>query len=121
MAWSRRRDMTSDSNSTGLANAALIRSGYDAFSKGDIPGALAVFAEDIMWHVPGRGPLSRDYHGHAEVLEFFRHFMELSGGTFRIAIDDILAKDDRVVVLCTESAERDGKNWSSPQRFTSGP
>lgn len=107
--------MTSDSNSTGLANAALIRSGYDAFSKGDIPGALAVFAEDIMWHVPGRGTLSRDYHGHAEVLEFFRHVMELSGGTFRIAIDDILAKEHRVVVLCTESGERDGKNWSSPQ------
>jgi ketosteroid isomerase-like protein len=107
--------MTSHSNSTGLANAALIRSGYDAFSKGDIPGAFAVFAEDIMWHVPGRGPVSRDYHGHAEVLEFFRHFMELSGGTFRIAIDDILAKDDRVVVLCTESGERDGKSWSSPQ------
>ena len=68
------------------SNAALIKSGYDAFARGDLQGALAVFAEDILWHVPGRGPLSRDYRGHAEVLGFFQHFMELSHGTFRIQV-----------------------------------
>ena len=41
-------------------NAALIKSGYDAFARGDLQGAFAVFAEDILWHIPGRGPLSRD-------------------------------------------------------------
>ena len=60
------------------SNAALIKSGYDAFASGDLQGALAVFAEDILWHIPGRGPLSRDYRGHAEVLGFFQHFMQLS-------------------------------------------
>jgi uncharacterized protein len=49
------------------------------------------------------------------VLGFFERFMSLSGGTFRIQLDDILAKDDRVVVRCTESAERAGHSWSSPQ------
>jgi len=53
------------------SNAALIISGYEAFSRGDIQSVLAVFAEDILWHVPGRGPLSRDYRGHTEVLGFF--------------------------------------------------
>jgi ketosteroid isomerase-like protein len=96
-------------------NAALIGSAYAAFSRGDIPAAFAIFAEDILWHVPGRGPLSRDYRGHAQVMGFFQHFMELSGGTFRIQIDDILAKGDRVIVLCTESARRGGRSWSSPQ------
>jgi ketosteroid isomerase-like protein len=60
------------------ANAALIRSGYEAFARGDVAGALAVFADDILWHVPGRGPLSGDDRGHAQVLEFFGHFMRLS-------------------------------------------
>lgn len=100
---------------TVQSNAALIKSGYDAFARGDIQGAFAVFAEDILWHIPGRGPLSRDYRGHAEVLGFFQHFMELSHGTFRIQVDDILAKGDRVVVLCTESAQRGDRSWSSPQ------
>ena len=97
------------------ANVALIKSAYDAFSRGDIPTAIAAFAEDIFWHVPGRGPLSSDYRGRAEVLGFFGHFMELSGGTFRLQVDDVLAKGDRVVVLCTESAQRGGRRWTAPQ------
>jgi uncharacterized protein len=83
--------------------ADLIRSAYDAFSRGDIAGAFAVFAKDIRWHMPGRGPLSRDYRGHAEVQGFFQHFMELSSGTFRLQVDHILAEGDVVVVLCTDS------------------
>jgi ketosteroid isomerase-like protein len=97
------------------ANAALVMQGYEAFGRGDVQGALAVFDENISWHIPGRGPLSRDYRGHAEVLGFFARFMELSGGTFRIQIDEIFAKGDRVIVLCTESAQRGGRYWSSPQ------
>jgi uncharacterized protein len=100
---------------TADANGALIKSAYDAFSRGDVQGAIAAFADDIFWHVPGRGPLSRDYRGRAEVLGFFGHFMELSGGTFRLQVDEVLAKGDRVVVLCTESARRGGRSWSSPQ------
>ena len=57
----------------------------------------------------------RDYRGHEEVLGFFQHFMELSGGTFHIRVDDVLANDERVIALVTESAERKGRRWSSPQ------
>ena len=96
-------------------NAALIRNAYDAFSRGDIDAVMAVFAPDIAWHVPGRGPLSRDYHGHAEVLGFFGHFMQLSNGTFRLRVDEVLVRGDRVVVLCTESAQRGGRSWTAPQ------
>ncbi len=97
------------------ANSALIKSAYEAFSRGDTQSVFAVFAENILWHVPGRGALSRDYQGHAEVAGFFKHFMSLSEGTFRIQIDEIFASRDRVVVLCTESASRAGRTWSSPQ------
>ena len=96
-------------------NAALIVSAYEAFGRGDIQSVLAVIAEDIFWQVPGRGPLSRDYWGHSEVLGFFDQFMRLSDGTFKIRVDEVFAKGDRVVILCTENAERGGRNWSSPQ------
>lgn len=108
-------DLATTETGTADANGALIKSAYDAFSRGDVQGAIAAFAEDILWHVPGRGLLSRDYHGRAEVLDFFGRFMELSGGTFRLQVDDVLAKGDRVVVLCTESARRGGRSWSSTQ------
>jgi ketosteroid isomerase-like protein len=85
------------------------------FIRGDIQSALEIFAEDISWHVPGRGPLSRDYHGHTEVLEFFNHFTQLSAGTFKIRIDEVFTRDERVIILCTETSQRGGRNWSSPQ------
>jgi ketosteroid isomerase-like protein len=107
---------TATTATTGVeANGALIKSAYDAFSRGELQTVFATFDEHIFWHVPGRGPLSRDYRGHTEVRGFFEHFMSLSGGTFRLQVDHVLAKDDRVVVLCTESARRGGRSWSSPQ------
>ena len=97
------------------ANQQLIERAYAAFAHGDIPTVLAAMADDIHWHVPGRGPISGDYRGHEQVLGFFRRFMELSAGTFRMVVDDVLAKDDRVIVLVTESAQRRDRTWSSPQ------
>ena len=41
--------------------------------------------------------------------------MQMSGGTFRVQIEDLLANERRVLALVTESAEREGRNWSSPQ------
>jgi len=41
--------------------------------------------------------------------------MELSGGTFAIDVQDILAQRDQVVLLCTVSAERHGQAWSSAE------
>jgi uncharacterized protein len=96
-------------------SAALIVSAYEAFSRGNIQSVLTMLAEDILWHVPGRGPLSRNYRGPDEVLGFFDHFMRLSDGTFRVQIDEIFAEGDRVVILCTETARRGGRSWSSPQ------
>ena len=62
------------------ANQELIERAYQAFARGDIPTVLEALVVDIHWHVPGRGPISGDYHGHAEVLGFFEHFMQLSSG-----------------------------------------
>ena len=100
---------------TAESNAALIKDTYEAFARGDVAQVFAAFAGDILWHVPGRGPISGDYRGHAEVGGFFQKFMELSSGTFRIEIKDVLSRGDRVVVLCTESAKRGARTWSSPQ------
>jgi ketosteroid isomerase-like protein len=97
------------------SNAALIRETYDAFAGGDIPKVLHILADDVTWHVPGRSPLSGDYKGKEGVLEFFSRCQQLSGGTLRVAADEVLAQGDRVVVLGTVSAERHGQSWSSSE------
>jgi ketosteroid isomerase-like protein len=108
-------DISTTAQSQAGDNEALIRAGYDAFARGDVEAVLSIFDPDILWHVPGRGPLSRDYRGPQDVLGFFQHFMTLSKGTFRIRVDDVLARGETVVVLCTESAQSGSRSWSSPQ------
>jgi uncharacterized protein len=97
------------------ANVATITRAYEAFSRGDVDTVMAAFSPAIEWYVPGRGPLSRTYRGHADVLGFFDHFMKLSNGTFRLQVNDVLGAGERVVVLCTSTAQRAGRTWTSPQ------
>ena len=89
-------------------NEELIRGGYEAFAKGDLETALARFDENITWHVPGRSAVAGDYQGHQEVMAFFGKLIELSGGTFRLELHDVLASDDHVVALVVVSGERNG-------------
>lgn len=90
-------------------NGALLRRVYEAFGRGDMDELMGTFSEDILWHEAGRNPLSGHYKGKDEVLAHLGKIMELSGGTFRIDVHDILASDEHVVVLAREHAERQGK------------
>jgi uncharacterized protein len=96
-------------------NAELIRNGYTAFARGDIPTVLDILDDKIAWHVPGRSPLSGDYCGHDNVVGFFTKAMELSGGTLEVSVDEVVADGERVVVLSTVSAERHGQSLSAPE------
>jgi uncharacterized protein len=88
-------------------NEDLLRRGYQAFAAGDIDTVLSLFSHDIVWHVGGTSKISGDYRGHQQVVMFFSQMMELSGGTFRLDIHDVLANDVHGVVLATARAERD--------------
>ena len=96
-------------------NLDLIRRAYEAFGRGDIPTVLGIFDPSIQWHVPGRSPLSGDYKGHDDVVGFFTKSQELAAGTLSIEIDDMLAGNERVVVLCTVLAQRHGQHLSAPE------
>ena len=67
------------------------------------------FSEDIQWHIPGRGQLAGDYDGVGQVLELFGRVFELTGGTARLELHDVLANDEHAVALYTSTAERAGK------------
>jgi ketosteroid isomerase-like protein len=92
------------------SNEDLVREGFAAFGRGDIDALRdQYFAGDIRWHVPGRSPVAGDYDGVAQVLEFFGQLFELSGGTLRLELHDVLANDEHAVALYTVRAEREGR------------
>ncbi len=80
----------------GGTERALLREGYEAFARGDMARLGEMWSPDIVWHTPEHhGQLSGDHKGFGEVVEFFQRTMELSEGTFRIEVLDILASDER--------------------------
>ncbi len=94
----------------GHPNEAVIRKGYEAFSKGDIETLQnEVLTDDIVWHFPGRNPLSGDYKGISEVLGFFGQLGERSGGTFQATLEDVFANDERGVGLHHATGTREGR------------
>ncbi len=91
------------------ANAALMRQAFEAFASGDVGALEDVLAEDAYVHEPGRGAVSGDYVGRDRVLGFFAKLYQLTGGTFRAELIDILADDERAVVIERSTARRNGR------------
>jgi ketosteroid isomerase-like protein len=95
-------------------NASLLSKGYEAFAKGDMATLTGIFGEDAVWHQSGTSPLSGEYRSRDAVFAFLARFAELSGGTFRVELHDVLANDEHGVALSRETASRQGKQLDSP-------
>ena len=90
-------------------NVALMRKGYDAFSRGDMAALGELFADDVVWHVLGRSVLAGTYKGKDEVFGFFARLAQLSEGTVSVDLHDIVANDEHAIGLANTSATRGGK------------
>jgi uncharacterized protein len=91
-------------------NEDLLREAVAAFQRGNMEALQNKYlAEDIRYHIPGRSPVAGDYEGVAEVLGIFGRLFELSGGTLRIELHDVVANDQHAVALFSTRAEREGR------------
>jgi ketosteroid isomerase-like protein len=95
------------------ANVQQARRGYEAFSTGDMATVSELLADDVVWHIGGNSSLSGDYKGKDAVFGFFGKLMELSEGTFKLEVHDILANDEHSVVMVRETAQKGGKKLDS--------
>jgi len=91
-------------------NEDLVRAASAAFGRGDLSALQdQYFAENIIWHIAGTGPLAGDHEGIAQVMGVLGKIFELSVGTVRPELHDVLVSTDHTVALATIRAERPGK------------
>jgi ketosteroid isomerase-like protein len=90
-------------------NEDLVRESVAAFGRGDMAALQKTWAEDIRWHIPGRGLLAGDYQGVEQVTQLFALLAEVTGGTASVELHDVLANDDHAANLFTLRGERAGK------------
>jgi uncharacterized protein len=91
-------------------NEDLVRAASAAFGRGDLSTLRdQYFADNVIWHVAGTGPLAGDYEGAAQVMGVLGKVSELSGGTVQPELHDVLVSSDHTVALTTIRAQRAGK------------
>ncbi len=100
---------------TATSNEELLRQGYEAFGRGDLVEVERMFSPDAVWHAQRLGTLSGDHAGWPAILKFFAGTMELSGGTFRLEIQELLSNDGGAAAVVRSRAERDGRSLDSLQ------
>jgi uncharacterized protein len=85
-------------------NVQAVKDGYQAFSRGDFPGLLALLTEDVEWHHPGAYSLSGTYKGHNGVARFLEKIAQ-DFEILDLQTREFVAEGDRVLVLGWERAK----------------
>ncbi len=91
------------------ANAAVVAALIQNFLRGDLDAVRAAFAAHAVWDLPGRGSLAGSYVGPDAIVGFLARCFELSGGTLRLELLDILASDRGAAHVQRVTAEGGGR------------
>jgi ketosteroid isomerase-like protein len=89
-------------------NALTLEKIYADFARGDLQALLASCADSMTFQVPGKSKLAGKYTK-STFQEFVTRLSELSGGTFKLEVHDILASEQHGAVLSTERLTKSGK------------
>ncbi len=89
--------------------AAVADHYFEALAKGDVPGAMGLFSQDIVWHQPGGNRFSGDHAGADAVGRLLGEMMAVSGGTFQLAVTGrAMVNGELVAVPVRFSGRREG-------------
>jgi hypothetical protein len=81
-------------------NIEFMRRYSAALQAGRAAEALPFYAENLVLHMPGRGPHSGTFSGQDAVLDYYTKLFQATDGRFEVvAVDDILASDDHAASL----------------------
>lgn len=82
------------------SNVDLVKSAYEAFSRGDIRGVVATLADNVDWYIQGPAsiPMIGRRHGPQEVAEFFKIVSDTEEAE-EFEPKEFIAQGDDVVVL----------------------
>ncbi|MFF1542830.1 nuclear transport factor 2 family protein [Streptomyces sp. NPDC058291] len=92
-------------------HVALIRKGYDAFSRGDMDALRDMMTGDCTHHVPGSHPLSGDFKGLDAITDMYGRLFAETAGTMRVELRNVLV-DGRghAVAMHCSTADRKGRH-----------
>ena len=97
-------------------NVQVVKSMYDAFGRGDLPGLLSSVTDDVDWEFigPKQIPFAGNRLGKDGVAKFFAVLGETAEAK-EFAVDQMVADGDIVVVLGHERfmVKATGREWTA--------
>jgi hypothetical protein len=109
MGPTRSRQNTREEISMPPSNETVIRDLYDAFASRELSVVDKLLDDDVTWHAPGSAQHAGVRRGKAELFASMARLAELTGGTLRSEVIDVLANERRAVVLQLTRAQRDDR------------
>jgi ketosteroid isomerase-like protein len=100
-------------------NIEVFRQVYETFTTGDMDRLAELIAKDVVWHVPGTNLISGEYTSREAIFGCFNKIFELSKGTYRAELHDILGNDEHTVALLHATARHGEKMLDQDYAFIS--
>ena len=88
-------------------NADVVRQGFDRFAQGDVAALRDLFAEDATWHIPGASSMAGTYEGPDAIIALLRRTAELTGGTYRVDLQWVVADDEHIAAVYRARGNRE--------------
>lgn len=101
--------MTITTTTTTHPAAEVLEQVYVTFTTGDMDRLAELIAADVVWHVPGDNLISGTYTSREAMFVCFNKAVELSEGTFKPQLLDVLADDKYTVAILHGIARRGEK------------
>jgi ketosteroid isomerase-like protein len=81
-----------------MINVELVRSGFEAFNRGDVTGVLALLHPDVEVHSVAEVGEEGTYHGHQGFLDWTAIWLD-AWDDFKIEVEEIEEVDDENVLI----------------------
>ena len=93
-----------------------VRSGFEAFKRGDLKAVGELFTDDAVWHGRGSTKFGGDFSGRDAILADIAQFAQ-TFNDIQLDLHDILANENHVVALVNSSVKRNGRTYDDHQTF----
>ncbi len=93
-------------------NAIMLKQAHEAFQKGDMDALFSIFADDMLWVVPGNNRLSGRFVGRDQIMGNFATLSEVTDSYWAHPLD-YFGSDDHVALVAEVRATRGDKRLDS--------
>ena len=111
LAWHGARPLAWGPEVSMHLNAKLLEKLYADFARGDIPAVMGACDDKITFQFPGKSRFAGKFTKADFPQKFLALLMEMTGGTLKLDVHDILASDRHAVALATDRFERKGEKF----------